>query len=202
MAALNLIAEREKLVQVAEPDALHVESWTLDRAQLQLGPGHYPRKPETSDGRGKPFRVLGSRAHEPGAIRAEQLEPSHVPPKRTGMVVILAMDVVRNRTADSYVTGAGHDREEPTRRNYQLQDVSQQHAGLASQHARLAIETDEPVETSRVQQGATHVQTAIAVATSIAERQDRAAGRELGKGVRAIVQSVHRVRRTDYVPPG
>ena len=60
----------------------------------------------------------------------------------------------------------------------------------------------EAIRTARLKQRAAHVQTAIAIAATIAEWQHRRARRSVWKAIVAAVQSQQLVGGPDDIPPG
>ena len=84
-------------------------------------------------------------------------------PEGTGYVVVLAVNVVGNRSTHSYVFGARADRQKPPARHGEIKDLRQGDAGFATQQAGFRIKRDQPIEIRCAQQGSMLQQTNVTV---------------------------------------
>ena len=168
--------EREKLVQPGERDRLHPDGGDRNPPQRDLGPGDEPSEPEPAHGRLEQL-VVGSELLR-FAVGAKQLELAHVRPEGAGPVVVLPVDVVRDRPADGHVLGPRNDRNKEAARHEQAEDLAERHPRFAAQAARLGVEGDEPVEPGGPQQLAAVVQAGVAVTASLAIREHGADHRQ------------------------
>src|SRR5438270_4771293 len=80
-AGVALLAQREELVEPAERDGFDAHGRAGDGLQLQLRPGDEPRQAQAADGRRE--ELVSWRALD-AAVRAEQLEPPHMPAEGPG----------------------------------------------------------------------------------------------------------------------
>ena len=71
-------------------------------------------------------------------------------PNVPATMMVLAVDVVGDGAADGDELRARRHRQEPAARNATREDVGQQHAGLALEHAARRVERDEAIEAARV----------------------------------------------------
>ena len=163
----------EELVESAEADRLLLDERVRDRPERELRPGHKARQPEAADGRAVPVGVFRRRADEAGPVGAEELEPSHVAAQGAGAVVVLAVHVIGDGAAERHVLRAGGDRQEPSLRHDESEDLGQAHARLAAHDPEVAIECQEAVEPPCDEQRAAVVQARVAVAPSEPVRKRR-----------------------------
>jgi hypothetical protein len=78
-------------------------------------------------------------------------------------VVVLAVDVVGNRSANGDKAGAGRDGKKPPSREKYLDDVGEVDSAFATQHARGLVEAENAVETAAVNQFTASVEARITI---------------------------------------
>ncbi len=91
-------------------------------------------------------------------------------------VMVLAVNVVGNRSANGDEAGAGSDGKEPSLGEKHLNDVAEADAALAADHARGLIEPEDAVKAAAVDQFASGVETRVAV-TAAKAMGEQGAGR-------------------------
>ena len=134
------LRERDELLQPDEPGGSIADAAGNDWPQLQLGPDDQPGQPHAADGRGVPLGIFGWAAHYRCAVGAHQLEALGVQAEGTGDVVVLAVNVVGNRSTHGYVFGARAHGQKPPAGHGEIKDLRQRYAGFATQHAGSGIE--------------------------------------------------------------
>ena len=111
------------------------------------------------------------------SLNRQQLETVHVGTERAGAMVVLAVDVVGDGSADRDPSGTRHHRQEPAPRNDQREDLGQGHSGLAAEEAGGFVEADQAVQPRDVEQHAAVVQATVAVAPPVCMGEHRLANR-------------------------
>jgi hypothetical protein len=91
----------------------------------------------------------------------------------SGAVMILAMHVVRDRSADRNKASSGSNGQEPSLRQKHVDDVGKADAAFAAHHARGFVKPEDAVEATAVDQIAAGVETRVAVAASQSIRKQR-----------------------------
>ena len=162
----RFVLEREVLVEAPEPDSLHLQTRARDAHELDLHPRDQAREAHPADRRTEEFGVLLGRTLPPAAVRAPEFEAADVAAERSRAVVVLAVDVVRDRTAERDELGARADRQEPTARNDHREQLLEAEPRLGAQDPSLRIEVDQSRELAGVDQHPAVVQAAIAVAAA------------------------------------
>ena len=102
-------------------------------------------------------------------------------------MMVLAVNVVGDRAANSHIFGARRDRKKEAARNGELEYLGQRNPGLAAEHSRLRIEVQQFVQSPRRKERAMIEQTDIAIAAASADRQ-YLGGRERSLGGKSVVQ--------------
>jgi hypothetical protein len=133
---------------------------------------------KAADGRPEQRLVLIRTAGKNGAVRPGQPERQDMLPEGAGAVMILAMDIVGDGAADRDELGARRNGQEPdgarlAAPRYHPQDRGELDAGLAGQHAGIAVELKEPVQPPHVDQRSAVVQAGVAVRPAHSESQHR-----------------------------
>src|SRR5688572_18999653 len=85
-------------------------------------------------------------------------------------MMIIAVHVIGDRSADRDLQRPRRHRQEPPPRHRQPDDVGQQHTGFAADHAGVRVEGDEAIEPARVEQDTPVVEAHVAVAATVAMR--------------------------------
>ena len=147
--------------------------------ELQLHPEDHAGQPEPADGRGEQLGVFLGRQRQHLAGGARQADRVHVRAEGAGMLVVLAVHVVRDRAAEGHELRSRHDRREPAVRHGHAQQPVERQPGLGAQHAALAVEGHDAVEPVGDDQPPALVQAHIAVGAAHPEAQARPA---LGRG--------------------
>ena len=168
---LALPREVEELVDAVELDALVVDQARDDGLEPQLRPGDQPGEAKAADGCGVEVRVLGGRAELARAVGADQLELRDVTAEGSGDVVVLAVNVVGDGSAEGHILCSRRDGKKEAARNGEVEDLRQRDAGLGGEQAGLGIEGDQAVHARGHQQVAALEQADIAIAASHADRQ-------------------------------
>src|SRR5579863_684709 len=99
-----------------------------------------------------------------------------------GAVVVLAMHVVCDGSAERNESGSWSNRQKPPLRQSQLDHVVEGDTCLAAEDPKAWIEGDEAIEMTRTEANAAIVETVIAVAAAKTIRQQRT--RRLGQAQR------------------
>ena len=168
---LALLGEVEELVDAVELDALVVDHARDDGLQAQRCPGDEAGEAEAADGGGVPVGVLGGRAEAARAVGADQLELRDVAAEGSGDVVVLAVDVVGNCSAESYVLRSGRDGQEKAAGNGEVEDLRERDARFGGEEAGLGIEGDQAVHAGGDQEISVLEQADVAVAAAHADRK-------------------------------
>lgn len=145
------VAQREKIIEIPESTRLGGDPFARNARKRDLHPRDQSRQAQSADRCGEEVGMCCRRTRQSGAIAADQFEAAHMAPEAAGNMMVLAVHVVRDRAPDGDEARAGHDRQEPAVRHDQIQDVPEENARLASQHAGFPIEGDEAVQASRQQ---------------------------------------------------
>ena len=93
--------------------------------------------------------------------------------KGSGAVVVLAVNVVSDRAAESHKFSSWSNWKKPSLRNEHLKNSRQAHAALRFQDPSCRIEAQEVVEREGVDDRVAVVEAAIAVAPAKSVREDR-----------------------------
>ncbi len=169
--------EFDELLNAVELDAGVLNAARNDGAQANLGPGDEAGESHAADGGGEPFCVLRGAAEEAGAVGTDQFEAGNVAAKGAGDVVVLAVDVVGNGTADGDVFCAGSDGQKEAARDGEIENLGESDAGFTAQDSGLRIEADEAVQPTGDarpagrKEGAVFKQADVSVATAGADGQ-------------------------------
>ena len=127
------------------------------------------------------------------ALRRAQRDALHVVCEAAVDVMVLAVDVGRQRPAHGDVAGPGRDGDEPAAGHKQAQQGVEARARLDADHAPVEVEVEHPVERGGVDHGAAGVLGRIAVAASQAAGDRPAPARVLED----VLDVLDRVGRDD-----
>ncbi len=86
-------------------------------------------------------------------------------------MVILAVNIIGNGTADGDESGARSDGNEPSLRKKYFDDVRKTDAAFAAQHSGGFVETKNTVESAAIDQFASRIETGVAITSPEAIRQ-------------------------------
>ena len=186
---IRVFRQFEEGLEVGETLTIAANPHTRNSTQLQPRCAYQSRQPESADRGAKPFRVAIAGAAQHLSVRAPQLEFDHVMPEAADSMMILAVHIIGDRTAHRYQRGTGSNRRKPAVRQSKPDDLAQQYAGFAFEHARDRIEADETIQATGQQQRAPAVQADVTVTAPIAERQH-------GLGIRQSVKAVGQCDQT------
>ncbi len=67
------------------------------------------------------------------------------------MLMVLAVHIISQGTADGRIACTRHNRQYPALGDNQLQNIGKQQACFTAQHTGYRVESDEPVETTCVE---------------------------------------------------
>ena len=113
------------------------------------------------------FSVGGAEAA--GAVGADELKGGDVAGEGAGVLVVFAVDVVGDGTAEGDVFGAGGDGEEEAARDGEVEDLGEGDAGLGGEEAGLRVEGDEAVHAGGLEEIAAFEEADVAVAAAHAD---------------------------------
>ena len=136
----GLVGEVEELVDAVELDAFVVDFAGDDGFEAEGGPGDDAGEAEAADGGGVELGVFGGGAEHAGAVGADELELGDVAAKGSGDVVVFAVDVIGDCSAERYIFGAGGDREEEAAGNGEVKDLREGDAGFGGEQAGFGVE--------------------------------------------------------------
>jgi hypothetical protein len=88
-----------------------------------------------------------------------------------GDMMVLAVDVVGYRPADTHELRPRRRRQEPAVGQREIDDLRQRYACLAADHTGPGIEVEEAAQVARVDEGAAIIGAAIPVTTSLPASQ-------------------------------
>ncbi len=168
---LALVGEVEELVDAVELDALVVDHAGDDGLEAQCRPGDEAGEAEAADGRGVEVGVFGGRAEHARAVGADEFELRDVAAEGAGDVVVLAVDVVGDCSAERDVLCAGRDRKEEAARNGEVEDLRERDAGFGGEEAGLGVEAEQAVHAGGDEELAVLEQADVAVAAAHADGQ-------------------------------
>ncbi len=89
----------------------NIDAWHFHHADG--GARHVAGQSHAADGGCKQFGIFIQRTASCNAIRADKIQPLDMAAEGTGQMMVFAMDIIGNGTADRDVLCAGRDREEP-----------------------------------------------------------------------------------------
>src|SRR5580704_11728572 len=111
-----------------------------------------------------------------GSVGADQLEARHMAAEAAREVVILAVNVIGNCAADSYIFSARRHRQKESAWYREVENFRQSCPGFAAEDASCGIEMQEAIHAARLQQRPVFEQADIAIAAASAH------GQLLGRG--------------------
>lgn len=125
--------------------------------------------------------------------------------KRSGPVMVLAVDVVGDGPTKRHVSGARRGRQEPTPGHDEPQDFVEADAALGAEHALLGVEGDESVKPAQGNCAAAGIEAAVPIGAVEAYPQDRASfgpGFEQDLEFVGVAGASDELRGPDDTPPG
>ena len=125
-----------------------------------------------ADGGAIHFRIFFGGANHPRTVGANQLKAGNMIAEGCGDVMIFAMHVIRNRSADGDIFCAGSDGQEPAARDGKLQDLIQRDPAFASQQAGGRLKVQKAIQAQGREHRTAFQQTDIAIAASHADSQN------------------------------
>src|SRR5205823_3793674 len=129
-----------KRLQRSEWNGLGDHERRFDAPQLNLRGDNQSRQAEASDRRFEELAVLGRRTTMQ-AVGSQEIERAHPSPKRSGAMVILAVNVVGDAAADGHELRARRDGNEPAMRDDDPENLIERRSRLAFEETVLAIES-------------------------------------------------------------
>ena len=170
---LRRIGQRKKLIQPTVGDRFRLQPGTRDPAKLQLSPHNQAREADATHGRTKPFWQQRRSALDRFPVGTCKPEPAHMVAERTQPVVILAMHVVGDGSADCNQLRARRHGQQPTVGDRQPLDIAQQHARFAANHPAFAVIRHQMIQPPREPERSARIQARIAIAAPHPERDAR-----------------------------
>ena len=102
-------------------------------------------------------------ANHQSVVRAMQSDLANVSAEGSSAVMVLAVNIVGDRSAHGDEARAGRDRKEPSFRKKYVDDVGEADAAFATQHASGFVETQNAVEAAAVDQLTARVEARVAI---------------------------------------
>jgi hypothetical protein len=167
------------LLQVVGDHPVRDEVRGLGAGHVQHHPQDDPGQPHTADGRPEQagVRVVAGAARGQGedpAVRHQQLQGRDVVAERTGAVVVLAVHVAADRTADGDLAGAGQHRDPQAVGQCRAHQLVEAYPGVDVDGGRVRIDVVDPVQRGHVDHDAAGVLRYVTVGTTKATRDDPA----------------------------
>src|SRR6185437_13340511 len=138
-----------KFVNPVEFDAFIANLAGSNGPQLNLRPGDQAGQAHAADGGCVQFWIFFGGTEDARSIGTDQLKARYMVAERTGDVVVFAVDIVGNRTANADIFCARTYRQEPAARYGKLQNLRQRGSAFAPQQSCRGIELDEAVHSPR-----------------------------------------------------
>src|SRR5271165_1854766 len=157
-------------MQGMEGNQFGVDPGAGDALELDLCPGNHAGQTETADGGTQHIGIYFGSADHHTVVRAMQCDLADVVSEGSSAVMVLAVDVVSNGSADGHEARAGRDGKEPSLRQKYVENVGEADAAFAAEHASRLVETQDAVETAAIDQLTSAVETRIAVTAAEAKR--------------------------------
>ena len=123
------------------------------------------------------------------SVGAEKLEAIQMAAEGPGAMMVLAMHVIGDGAANGQEPGSRHGRQDPSGRNREVENSRKLNARLASHRAAVDVEGQETVQVSAFDQRTARVETAVAIASAVAERQHGAVGFAIGQWLEPVLES-------------
>ena len=162
--ALLLLEAREDLFEVLPAPLDDAHPRRLERQERQARGEDDAGQPHAADRGVEGLGVLRGGAAERLARGEEERQLVDVAADRPVDVVVLAVDVGRERAADGDEAGARDDREEEAARKQEREEPRERRAPLAGEGPPLRVEREDPLEPLGQDDGAGAVQRRVAVA--------------------------------------
>ena len=159
------------VVEVFGPFGVDQDVARLHRDQLHGGFGDDPREAHPA-GRGPEEFGIGGGRHLDRADRRHQGHGEHVRAETSVHVVVLAVDVRRNGSADGHKPGARCDRNEPTEGNQAFHQGLQAHPARHPESSAFQVDGEDPVQPVHVDHDPTGVLGGVPVAATEAPGDD------------------------------
>ena len=137
-------------VQVRRPLGVHEHPRRLDGYQSQRRVGDDPGEAHAARGRPEQLGIL-VRATFHVLGRGDKPESFHVRADRPVLMVVLAVDIARDRAANGHVSRAGSHRYEKAPRHDDTQQRVEGAAGLHPDTAREMVQVHDPAEPGAVE---------------------------------------------------
>ncbi len=141
---------------------------------------HDPEHPETADRAVEEVAFAFTRRRDEVAARQEQIDLLDVLADRAHGVLVLAVDVHRERTAQRRIHRAADDLGPESERDRALPQAFDRHAAFARGEATRAVEREDPIHARRVEHdaGARAIRVAVTVPAAARCQRDAFATRE------------------------
>ena len=166
----GLVGEVEELVDAVELDAFVVDLAGDDGLEAEGGPGDDAGEAEAADGCGVELGVFARVSRvDAGAVGADELELGDVAAEGSGGVVILAVDVVGDCSAEGYIFCSRSDGEKEASGDGEVEDLGEGDARLGGEEAGLGVEVDEAIHGGGDEEVAVLEQADVAIAAAHAD---------------------------------
>ena len=125
--------ERPEFLEALERRGLDVEDRARDRREPELHPLDKSREAKAADRRAKELRLCILREHQPPAVAADEAQRGDARPERARAVMVLAVDVVRDRPSQRDKARARRRGQKPAARDDDLKRLGNADPGLGAQ---------------------------------------------------------------------
>jgi hypothetical protein len=105
-----------------------------------------------------------------------QADLANVSAESPSAMMVLAVDVVGDGSANGDESRAGRDRKKPSSREEYVEDIGEADAAFATEHASRFVESEDSVKAAAIDQLAAGVETRVAIAAAEAIREQGAGG--------------------------
>ena len=160
-------------VDITGANQLAIEIRALDPPHSQLEFENHAGQTHPADRRPEQLGVFLPRASQHLARSDHQVEPCHMRSQRRIAMVILAMNIGRDRSAKRDEAGARRDRREKAARQEYIDQLGDSNASLAAQKPGRCIERQHPVEPGELNHAILIVKRRIAISPPRPARNQR-----------------------------
>ena len=173
ITVVTVLHRRHEVVQARESLAVDPYPGRLYRDQPQGGADHDAGQAHSAGGGPEQLRV-GVLGHGEGPGGRDQGQLHHVVGETAVAVMVLPVDVRRDRTTDRHITGPRRDRDEPPRRNDVPHQVVQADATTDVDRSRRIVELPDVGESGRLDGEPSTALRRVSVAPAQASGDDAA----------------------------
>ena len=156
--------------------------------QANFRPDNEAGESHSANGGAEPLLILRWATEQAAAVRADQFKTQKMAAKCPDNVMILAMNIVGDGSANRCVLGAGSYGKEEAARDGEVQDFRQGRASFAPENAGLGVEMAKSVERARGKERPLVEQTHITITAPSAHGEHSRGWKRLGGEVGGPVQ--------------